>query len=362
MAQVGPTGLGLQSANPQPPVVKALDKARPLLKVHDLKTYFEVGAGLKLLKGARVEVRAVDGLSFEVFRGETVGLVGESGCGKTTVGRTLLRLEEATGGEIVFEGANVTRAKGQQLKDYRRKIQVIFQDPFSSLNPRMTIGQILREPLDIYNEGPSAQRSRMVTDLLSRVGLAPRYSHTYPHQLSGGQRQRVGIAAALALEPELIVADEPVSALDLSVQAQILNLLARLQQEYGLSFLLISHDLGVVRHFSDRVAVMYLGRIVEMAPTEELFVNPRHPYTQALLASIPQPDPRLRADPLPLAGEPPSPLDPPAGCHFHPRCPHAMPRCREHSPPHYDVAAGHYASCFLLDQTPAAAAAGGIPG
>jgi len=333
-----------------------------LLEVLDLRKHFPVARRLLGGAGSRKMVRAVDGVSFSLRRGETLALVGESGCGKSTLGRCILRLLEPTQGEIRFRGEDITHAPAGRLRELRRRIQIIFQDPYASLNPRMTIGQILREPLDIYNEGPSAQRSRMVTDLLSRVGLAPRYSHTYPHQLSGGQRQRVGIAAALALEPELIVADEPVSALDLSVQAQILNLLARLQQEYGLSFLLISHDLGVVRHFSDRVAVMYLGRIVEMAPTEELFVNPRHPYTQALLASIPQPDPRLRADPLPLAGEPPSPLDPPAGCHFHPRCPHAMPRCREHSPPHYDVAAGHYASCFLLDQTPAAAAAGGIPG
>jgi len=333
-----------------------------LLEVLDLRKHFPVARRLLGGAGSRKMVRAVDGVSFSLRRGETLALVGESGCGKSTLGRCILRLLEPTQGEIRFRGEDITNAPAGRLRELRRRIQIIFQDPYASLNPRMTIGQILREPLDIYNEGPSAQRSRMVTDLLSRVGLAPRYSHTYPHQLSGGQRQRVGIAAALALEPELIVADEPVSALDLSVQAQILNLLARLQQEYGLSFLLISHDLGVVRHFSDRVAVMYLGRIVEMAPTEELFVNPRHPYTQALLASIPQPDPRLRADPLPLAGEPPSPLDPPAGCHFHPRCPHAMPRCREHSPPYYDVAVGHYASCFLLDQTPAAAAAGGIPG
>lgn len=333
-----------------------------LLEVEDLRKHFPVTGRLLGGAGSRKMVRAVDGVTFSMRRGETLALVGESGCGKSTLGRCILRLLEPTQGEVRFRGEDITHAPPGRLRELRRHIQIIFQDPYASLNPRMTIGQILREPLDIYGDGTRAERSRRVTDLLSRVGLAPRYVNTYPHQLSGGQRQRVGIAAALALEPEMIVADEPVSALDLSVQAQILNLLARLQREYGLSFLLISHDLGVVRHFSDRVAVMYLGRIVEMAQTEDLFVNPRHPYTQALLASIPQPDPRLRADPLPLAGEPPSPLDPPAGCHFHPRCPHAMPRCREHAPPHYDVSPGHYASCFLLDQVPEAVAAGGIPG
>ncbi|HEU5300314.1 MAG TPA: ABC transporter ATP-binding protein [bacterium] len=331
-----------------------------LLSVQDLTKHFPLSGGL-LGGGGRHVVRAVDGVSFTLRRGETLALVGESGCGKSTLGRCLVRLLDPTGGSIRFRGEEITRLRGARIRELRRRIQIIFQDPYASLNPRMTVGRILREPLDIYGEGAPDQRARRVRHLLDRVGLPLRLADSYPHELSGGQRQRVGIAAALALEPELIVADEPVSALDLSVQAQILNLLAGLQREYGLSFIFISHDLGVVRHISDRVAVMYLGRIVETAPTEALFHNPRHPYTQALLASIPDPDPRRRAELQPLAGELPSPLDPPAGCHFHPRCPQAMPHCRSETPPRYDVAPGHNATCFLLDPgaRPAVAAGSG---
>ena len=336
-----------------------------LLEVHDLRKHFPAaGALLGSSRHVRRMVRAVDGVTFAVERGETLALVGESGCGKSTLGRCIVRLIEPTGGAIHFRGEDITRAPGGRIRELRRHIQIIFQDPYASLNPRMTVGQILREPLDIYAEGGHEARARKVRHLLDRVGLPARFVQAYPHELSGGQRQRVGIAAALALAPELIVADEPVSALDLSVQAQILNLLAGLQREYGLSFLFISHDLGVVRHFSDRVAVMYLGRIVEIAPTEELFTSPRHPYTQALLASIPLPDPRRRADPLPLSGELPSPLDPPSGCHFHPRCPYAMPHCRTQSPPRYDVGPEHYATCFLLEsagERPAVRARGDQP-
>src|SRR6185436_14390487 len=264
MAQVGPTGLGLQSANPQAPTPKSLDTSQPLLRVHELRTYFEVGAGLQMLKHTKFEVRAVDGLSFEVYRGETLGLVGESGCGKTTVGRTLLRLEQATGGEIVFDNANVTRAEGQALKDYRRKIQVIFQDPYSSLNPRMTIGEIIAEPMRVYGLVPNARAAReKVAELLAQVGLFEYMAERYPHELSGGQRQRVGIARALAMQPSFIVCDEPVSALDVSIQAQIINLLESLQEKYQLTFLFIAHDLAVVRHISDRVIVMYLGKVME---------------------------------------------------------------------------------------------------
>jgi len=331
-----------------------------LLEVRNLKKYFPVsGTWLGGPRGRRGAVRAVDGVSFALRRGETLALVGESGCGKSTLGRCVLRLLEPTAGEIYFRGQEITRAPAGRLRELRRHIQIIFQDPYASLNPRMTVGQILREPLDIYGEGTPASRYRRVAQLLERVGLPAPAVHAFPHELSGGQRQRVGIAAALALSPEVIVADEPVSSLDLSVQAQILNLLARLQQEYGLSFLFISHDLGVVRHFSDRVAVMYLGRIVEMAPTAELFAGPRHPYTQALLASIPNPDPRLRSDPVPLVGELPSPLDPPPGCHFHPRCPFAMPHCRAQEPPVYQVGPDHHATCFLLDPARGRATAGG---
>jgi len=351
MAQVGPAGLKLQSANPQPPVHKALDKARPLMKVHDLKTYFEVGAGLKLFKSARLEVRAVDGLSFEVFRGETVGLVGESGCGKTTVGRTLLRLEEATGGEMVFEGANVTRAGGQQLKDYRRKIQVIFQDPFSSLNPRMTIGEIIAEPMQVYKLVPDNKAARAkVAELLTQVGLFEYMAERYPHELSGGQRQRVGIARALAMQPSFIVCDEPVSALDVSIQAQIINLLEELQAKFKLTFLFIAHDLAVVRHISDRVIVMYLGKVMEIADRDTLYAEPLHPYTRALLDAVPIPDPRIEArrEHRVLGGEVPSPLNPPRGCVFHTRCPLAGEECKMTIPPLREVKPRHFAACIKL--------------
>ncbi|HSF20408.1 MAG TPA: ABC transporter ATP-binding protein [Burkholderiales bacterium] len=351
MGQVGPTGLGLQSANPQPPVVKALDKSQPLLKVHDLKTYFEVGAGLKLIKGARLEVRAVDGLSFEVFRGETVGLVGESGCGKTTVGRTLLRLEEATGGKMIFEGADVTRAHGQQLKGYRRKIQVIFQDPFSSLNPRMTIGEIIAEPMRVYNLVPDRKAARAkVAELLSQVGLFEYMAERYPHELSGGQRQRVGIARALAMQPSFIVCDEPVSALDVSIQAQIMNLLEELQQKFKLTYLFIAHDLAVVRHISDRVIVMYLGHVMEIADRDTLYAEPLHPYTRALLDAVPIPDPGIEArrEHRVLGGEVPSPLNPPRGCVFHTRCPLAGEECKMTVPPLREVRPRHFAACIKL--------------
>ena len=351
MAQVGPAGLKLQSANPQPPVRKALDKAQPLLKVHDLKTYFEVGTGLTLFKSARHEVRAVDGLSFEVFRGETVGLVGESGCGKTTVGRTLLRLEEATGGEMVFEGANVTRAGGQQLKDYRRKIQVIFQDPFSSLNPRMTIGEIIAEPMHVYKLVPDNKAARAkVAELLTQVGLFEYMAERYPHELSGGQRQRVGIARALAMQPSFIVCDEPVSALDVSIQAQIMNLLEELQQKFKLTYLFIAHDLAVVRHISDRVIVMYLGKVMEIADRDTLYAEPLHPYTRALLDAVPIPDPQIEArrEHRVLGGEVPSPLNPPRGCVFHTRCPLASEECKMAVPPLREVRPKHFAACIKL--------------
>ena len=351
LARVGPTGLGLQSANPQPPETKRIDHSKPLLRVHELRTYFEVGAGLRMFKHAKSEVRAVDGLSFEVFRGETLGLVGESGCGKTTVGRTLLRLEEATGGEIVFEGANVTRARGQQLKDYRRKIQVIFQDPFSSLNPRMTIGEIIAEPMRVYNLVADAKAARAkVAELLTQVGLFEYMAERYPHELSGGQRQRVGIARALAMQPSFIVCDEPVSALDVSIQAQIINLLEDLQSKYQLTFLFIAHDLAVVRHISDRVIVMYLGKVMEIADRDALYADPLHPYTKALLDAVPIPDPRLEAkrEYRVLAGEVPSPLNPPRGCVFHTRCPLASEACKMAVPELREVKPRHFAACIKL--------------
>ena len=351
MAQVGPAGLGLQSANPQPPRSKQLDRSSPLLRVHDLRTYFEVGAGLHMFKHKRLEVRAVDGLSLEVFRGETVGLVGESGCGKTTVGRTLLRLEQATGGEIVFGGANVTRSKGQQLKDYRRKIQVIFQDPYSSLNPRMTIGEIIAEPMQVYKLVPDRKAARAkVQELLTQVGLFEYMAERYPHELSGGQRQRVGIARALAMQPSFIVCDEPVSALDVSIQAQIINLLEDLQSKYQLTYLFIAHDLAVVRHISDRVVVMYLGRVMEIADRDALYADPLHPYTRALLDAVPIPDPQLEAkrEYRVLGGEVPSPLDPPRGCVFHTRCPLASEECKMTIPELREVRPKHYAACIKI--------------
>jgi len=351
MAQVGSTGLGLQSANPQPPVTKAIDKAQALLSVRDLRTYFDVGAGLQLFKSTRAEVRAVDGLSFDVFRGETVGLVGESGCGKTTVGRTLLRLEQATSGEIMFNGSNVTRAEGQALKDYRRKIQVIFQDPFSSLNPRMTIGEIIAEPMLVYKLVPNRKAAReRVGELLTQAGLFDYMSERYPHELSGGQRQRVGIARALAMQPSFIVCDEPVSALDVSIQAQIINLLEELQQKFDLTYLFIAHDLAVVRHISDRVIVMYLGKVMEIADRDALYADPLHPYTKALLDAVPIPDPALEAkrEYRVLTGEVPSPLNPPRGCVFHTRCPLATEECKMTIPELKEVRPQHHAACIKL--------------
>jgi peptide/nickel transport system ATP-binding protein len=351
LSQLGPAGLGLQRAAPEPPVAKSLDKERPLLRVHELRTYFEVGAGFQAFRNQRFEVRAVDGLSFEVYRGETLGLVGESGCGKTTVGRTLLRLEQPTSGEMVFDGANVTRVTGQRLKDYRRKIQVIFQDPYSSLNPRMTIGDIIAEPMLVYRLVPGRKAAReRVAELLTQVGLFEYMAERYPHELSGGQRQRVGIARALAMQPEFIVCDEPVSALDVSIQAQIINLLEDLQQKFGLTFLFIAHDLAVVRHISDRVVVMYLGKVMEVADRDTLYADPQHPYTKALLDAVPIPDPSLESkrEYRVLGGEVPSPLDPPRGCVFHTRCPLASEECKMQIPELREIRPKHYAACIKI--------------
>ena len=351
MSQVGATGLGLQSANPQPPQPKEIAAGGPLLRVHELRTYFEVGAGVHMFKSTHAEVRAVDGLSFEIRRGETVGLVGESGCGKTTVGRTLLRLEEPTSGQIIFDGANVTRATGEQLKAYRRQIQVIFQDPFSSLNPRMTIGQIIAEPMLVYKLQPDRKAAqRKVAELLTQVGLLDYMAERYPHELSGGQRQRVGIARALALQPSFIVCDEPVSALDVSIQAQIMNLLEELQREFNLTYLFIAHDLAVVRHISDRVIVMYLGKVMEIADRDALYSDPLHPYTKALLDAVPIPDPALEAgrEYHVLTGEVPSPLNPPRGCVFHTRCPLASAECKITTPELREVRPQHFAACIKL--------------
>jgi oligopeptide transport system ATP-binding protein len=319
-----------------------------LLEVRNLVKHFEVRSGF--FGGRRGTVRAVDGVSFAIARGETLGLVGESGCGKTTTGRCILQLEPPTSGEIIFEGRDLTRLAPDELRGVRRRLQVIFQDPYSSLNPRMTVGEIIAEPLHVHGivRAPGARRDR-VRDLLRHVGLLPQHAARYPHQLSGGQRQRVGIARALAMEPALIVCDEPVSALDVSIQAQIINLLEDLQAEFGLTYLFIAHDLAVVRHISDRVAVMYLGKIVELADRKTLYDDPLHPYTRALLSAVPIPDPELEArrEHIVLGGEVPSPLDPPPGCVFHPRCPVAEDRCRSVVPELREVKPGHWAACLL---------------
>ncbi|HEV8471782.1 MAG TPA: dipeptide ABC transporter ATP-binding protein [Methylomirabilota bacterium] len=319
-----------------------------MLEVRNLVKHFEVGGGL--FGGPRGLVRAVDDVSFSLRRGETLGLVGESGCGKTTTGRCILQLERPTSGQIVLEGRDLAGLDAGELRAVRRRMQVIFQDPYSSLNPRMTVGEIVAEPLAVHGlvKGAGARHDR-VRQLLRQVGLLPQHAARYPHQLSGGQRQRVGIARALAMEPTLIICDEPVSALDVSIQAQIINLLEDLQSELGLTYLFIAHDLAVVRHISDRVAVMYLGKIVELADRKTLYDDPLHPYTRALLSAVPIPDPELeeRRERVVLGGEVPSPLNPPSGCVFHPRCPIAVDRCRSVIPELREVKPGHWAACLL---------------
>jgi oligopeptide transport system ATP-binding protein len=308
--------------------------AAPLLEVKGLRMHFPVTEGI-MARRLVGEVKAVDGIDFTVHRGETLGLVGESGCGKTTTGRCILRLERPTAGEILYDGVDVAKMERKELLALRRRIQVIFQDPYSSLNPRMKVGDILNEPMKVHGIEPDAgRRSAKVRELLSICGLHPRFADRYPHEMSGGQRQRVGIARALALEPEFIVCDEAVSALDVSIQAQVVNLLEDLRERFGLTYLFIAHDLSVVRHLCQRVAVMYLGRIVELADSDELFGNPLHPYTQALLAAVPVPDPSVEMHRTfrPVQGEVPSPINPPSGCVFHPRCTIAVAGCKQARP------------------------------
>ncbi len=301
-----------------------------LLEVRGLKKHFPIQGGL--VKHTVSSVRAVDGVTFAVKRGRTLGIVGESGCGKTTVGRTLLRLTEPTGGTIRFDGKDITHVKRAALRALRQRMQIVFQDPMSSLNPRMTIREILLEPLLLNGTKGDIAHARAIA-LLERVGLREDHANRFPHEFSGGQRQRIGIARALTLDPELVVLDEPTSALDVSVQAQVLNLLRDLQREMHLTYVFISHDLSVIRYMCDDVAVMYLGRIVESGPVDAIFANPQHPYTQALFSAVPIPDPTQRAKRILLEGDVPSPIHPPAACHFHPRCPRAQPRCREVDPP-----------------------------
>ena len=322
-----------------------------LIEVCNLKKYFPVGAGP--FSPGNIFVKAVDDVSFNIRSGETFGLVGESGCGKSTIGRCILRLIEPTSGKVSFLGQDLLTLSSDALRHLRRDIQIIFQDPYSSLNPRMTVGQIVGEPLVIHNGGDnrSGRRDR-VAELLKLVGLDPDHARRYPHEFSGGQRQRIGIARALALKPKFIVCDEPVSALDVSVQAQVVNLLQDLQEQFGLTYLFISHGLSVVQHISTRVGIMYLGKLVEIATSDEIFQNPLHPYTKALLSAIPVPDPEHRRERVSLRGEIPTALDPPSGCNFRTRCPIAEPRCADESPELVEVVADHFVSCMVVAPHP----------
>ena len=325
-----------------------------LLEVNDLKMHFAIKRGFfrSQIVG---HVKAVDGVSFYIREGETLGLVGESGCGKTTTGRVVLRAYDPTGGEVWFQDRNLGRVNiatldKPQLRQLRQNMQLIFQDPYSSLNPRMTLLEIVGEPLYVNHVAQGSEMKDRVAELLKVVGLRPEYMTRYPHAFSGGQRQRIGVARALALNPQLIVCDEPVSALDVSVQAQILNLLQDLQQEFGLTYLFISHDLSVVEHISNRVAVMYVGKLVEHALTDELFINPKHPYTEALLSAVPKPDPRIRTEPLVLPGEVADPAHPPSGCYFHPRCRYCIDRCKTEEPGLRQIAPDHFVSCHRAEE------------
>ena len=320
----------------------------PLLQVENLKKYFPMRAGP--LRRVVNQVRAVDGVSLEIATGQTVGLVGESGCGKSTLGRAILQLQKPTAGHVFLAGQEITGMPHTELKASRRDMQIIFQDPYASLSPRRTVAQIIREPLEAHRIGSPAEQHRRVAELLEVVGLRPQMLNRYPHEFSGGQRQRIGIARALAPQPKFIVADEPVSALDVSVQSQVLNLIADLKRDFGIAFLFISHDLAVIPHVSDTVAVMYLGRLVEEARAEDIYRAPKHPYTQALLSAIPVPDPKRKPDRIILGGDVPSPAHPPPGCPFHPRCPAAMSICSDVSPPRTDQGGAgrpHYVTCHL---------------
>ena len=321
------------------------EPARPVLEVERLKKYFPVRKGL--LRRTVGQVYAVDDVSFSIGEAETVGLVGELGCGKTTVGRTILRLIEPTAGAIRLHGHDITRLGKREMRPYRQAMQIIFQDPFSSLNPRMRAGDIVGEPLRVHDSASRSERRERVAELFQRVGLRTAQMDNFPHQFSGGQRQRIGVARALALNPKLIIGDEPVSALDVSIQAQVINLLTDLQKELKLSFLFISHNLAVVEHISHRIAVMYLGRIVEYTDKATLFTRPLHPYTEALLAAVPVPDPAIKRAKRVVQGDVPSPMSPPPGCHFHPRCPYAEARCRTEAPVLREVASGHHVACHL---------------
>ncbi|MBI4641410.1 MAG: dipeptide ABC transporter ATP-binding protein [Candidatus Tectomicrobia bacterium] len=322
-----------------------------LLEVKDLKMYFPITSGVVFQRKVG-DVQAVDGIDFYIKRGETLGLVGESGCGKSTTARAILQLYRPTAGEVVFERNDLCKLEGEDLRKMRRKMQMIFQDPYASLNPRMTVGSIVGEPMGVHKIARGKEREERVKELLQVVGLNPYFINRYPHEFSGGQRQRIGIARALAVQPDFIVCDEPVSALDVSIQAQIINLLEELQDQFHVTYLFIAHDLSVVRHISDRVAVMYLGKIVEITDWMELYDNPLHPYTKALLSAVPIPDPDVEAkrERVILTGDVPSPINPPQGCKFHTRCPIAIPQCKEIVPPLKDVGGEHYVSCIRVTE------------
>jgi oligopeptide transport system ATP-binding protein len=325
-------------------------EAKPLLSIRDLRVHFDLGGGGALSRSTKRIVKAVDGVSIDIFHGETLGLVGESGCGKSTLGRAILRLIEPTSGRVVFRDQDLAHLSGRQLREQRRHMQIIFQDPYASLNPRMTVGQIVGEPLDTFKLTRRGEADRKVQELLETVGLSKRFIKRYPHEFSGGQRQRIGIARALAVDPDFIVADEPISALDVSIQAQILNLLEQLQRNKNLTYLFISHDLRAIRHVSDRVAVMYLGKLVEVAEAKTIYDEPLMPYTKALISAVPVPDPKIEAtrQRIVLEGDVPSPINPPSGCHFHTRCPYAIDACRSVEPQLVEIKPNHFAACIRI--------------
>lgn len=330
------------------------DNNMPLLKVEHLHKEFPTGSGFMGGKFSKKVVSAVNDLSFEIRAGETFGLVGESGCGKSTTGRAIMHLDPPTSGKVYFEGRDISKMNKKELKAMRREMQFIFQDPYASLNPRMTIGEIISEPMVIHGIGTPEERIERVRELLDVVGLNPEHINRYPHEFSGGQRQRVGIARSFILRPKLIICDEPVSALDVSIQAQVLNLLKDLQKQYGTAYLFIAHDLSVVQHISDRVAVMYLGKMVELSDWKSLYAEPNHPYTQALLSAVPIPDPDVQQNRkrIILAGDPPSPIDPPSGCRFHTRCPIAQAKCSEETPEFREIGEGHFCACHYAAPFP----------
>lgn len=323
-----------------------MDK-KPVLKIEDLKVYFQIGGGFLKKKDI---VKAVDGISFEIYEGETFGLVGESGCGKSTTGRAIVKINTPTAGKIYINGKDITTIKGKELKQFKRDVQMIFQDPYASLNPRMTVGEIIREPMDIHNIGTKEEREKRVRELLEIVGLKPDHIRRYPHEFSGGQRQRIGIARTLALNPKFIVCDEPISALDVSIQAQVINLLEKIQAEMGISYLFIAHDLSMVKHISDRIGVMYLGNLVEVGDSDDVYRRPLHPYTQALLSAVPIPDPKVarERERIVLQGELPSPINPPSGCVFRTRCPKATEKCAQ-AKPQLKTVEGRQVACFLYE-------------